>query len=353
MPLNRKGGPWRGGYVSIGSKGRKTYIIEREVGGHRFHISTRCHIDSAAFKQLERFEANPYAYRPEGKADIKLLLTNALVEEYESFLLLRRRTTSNHAKEMKSHLADWMEDFGAKDLRRLDLRDDIKPALERRATGRQHRIIALKAFFGWLRKEKGLMKSADDATLDLSVPQAVPARRKRKKAVEWSRVQAAMAHLPKRYADVLTVLAATGMHVTELQRFVRQSDSELILLPTGAKHLAVIVTRHKSGDYTRIPLQHAEHVAAASRLRESRTIPRNLNQELRTACIKAGDKETPFTFGVMRHSVATWAITDGADPATVAQFLGHKDPRTTLRFYADANVPTAAIPPRLLRLVKG
>lgn len=359
MPLNRKGGPWEGGYISVGAGGRETFIIEREVGGLRFHVSTRCHIRRAAIKQLERFEADPSAYRPEGKAEEKLVLTNTLVEQYGKFLLERRKTTDMHAKEMQSLLYDWMEDLGSKDLRFLNLRDDIKPPIERRAKNRQHRIIALKAFFGWLRKEKGLMRSAEDATLDLPVPQAVPERRKRRKAVEWSRVQAALAQLPPRYADVLTLLAATGMHVTELQRFVRRDDSELILLPAGAKHLAVLVTKHKSGDYTRIPLQHADHVAAATRLRESRTIPRHLNMELRAACIRAeaADKTgklkcPPFTLGVMRHSVATWAIDDGADPATVAQFLGHKDPRTTLRFYADANVPTAAIPPRQLRLVK-
>lgn len=363
VPLNRNGGWWEGGYISIGASGRKTYVIEREVGGDRFHISTRCHIDSAAFKQLTRFEADPNSYRPEGKRDVKLLLTNALVEEYGKFLLERRKTTDRHAKEMQRWLYHWMADFGEKDLRRLDLRDDIKDSLERRATSRQHRIIALKAFFGWLRKEKGLMKSSEDVTLDLTVPQASPERRKRRKAVEWGRVQMALAELSERYADVLTLMAATGMHVTELQRFVRSADSELILLPAGAKHLAVLVTRHKTGDYTRIPLQHPDHVAAATRLRARGKVPRYLNQALRAACVRAEAKSLarvppgpacpPFTLGVMRHSVATWAIDDGADPATVAQFLGHKDPRTTLRFYADNNVPTAAIPARQLRLVKG
>lgn len=350
MPLNRKGGPWRGGYISLGKSGRKTYVIEREVGGERFHVSTRCHIDSAAFKQLERFEANPNSYTPQG--DVvreKLLLTNALVEEYERFLLAKP-VTPNHAKNMRRRLADWMEDLGPKDLRKLKLFADIKPKLDRRKTCRQHRVIALKGFFSWLREEKGLLENGEDATLNLPVPQAQPEKRKRKKAVEWERVQAALPHLTQRYADVLTVLAATGMHVTELQRFVRSDESELMILPPGSTPLAVLVTLHKNREDTRIPLLHHDHVAAAQRLRASRTIPRHLNAAIRTACAAA---EVPaFKLGVMRHTVATWAIADGASPAQVSEFLNHKDKRTTRRFYIDHAVPTGAIPTRQLRLVK-
>jgi integrase len=49
-----------------------------------------------------------------------------------------------------------------------------------------------------------------------------------------------------------------------------------------------------------------------------------------------------FTPGRLRHSVATWAIEAGADPASLAAFLGHKSPRTTRRFYA-----THASPPKV------
>ncbi len=82
----------------------------------------------------------------------------------------------------------------------------------------------------------------------------------------------------------------------------------------------------------------------------SRKVPRYLNKHLADACDAA--KVTRFTFGVLRHSVGTWALEDGADPAKVSRFLGHKDPNTTRRFYFDSNIPTEAIPTRQLRLVK-
>ena len=42
-----------------------------------------------------------------------------------------------------------------------------------------------------------------------------------------------------------------------------------------------------------------------------------------------------FTPGRLRHSVATWAINGGVDPAQVSAFLNHKNPRTTRKFYAN------------------
>ena len=50
----------------------------------------------------------------------------------------------------------------------------------------------------------------------------------------------------------------------------------------------------------------------------------------------------PFTPRRVQHSVATWAIKKGADPASVAAFLNHKhkSPTTAQRFYATHAVPT-------------
>ena len=349
MPINRKGGRWEGGYISLGTGGRETYFIEREVRGLRFHVSTRAHDKRAALRHLDRFESDPLAYRPEGVDVARLLLTNELVNEYEQFLLVRRKCVRKHARNMVRCLADWMADLGTQDLRTLNLAT-LKTALDRHTGSRQARIIAIKAFFGWLRKEKGLMRSAEDSTLDLPVPQGIPAKYRKRKVVEWERVQAASEHLPPRHLDVLTLMAATGMHVTELERFIRDDDAALIPAPPGAEYLAVLCVLHKSGEWTRTPLLHPDHVAAASRLREARKVPRRLNETHKAACEAA--KVTAFTFGVLRHSCGTWAVQDGADPAKVSRYLGHKDPGTFKRFYLDLNLPTDSIPVRQLKLVR-
>ena len=61
------------------------------------------------------------------------------------------------------------------------------------------------------------------------------------------------------------------------------------------------------------------------------------------ACKAAGI--SPFTPGRFRHSVATWAIEKGADPASVAAFLNHKSPNTTRRFYSTHAALSAGLGP--------
>ena len=63
---------WEGGYRRRDSKGRDVFVIERWVGGRKFHASTRCHTRKAALKQLERFEANPAGYRPDGEEQLPI-----------------------------------------------------------------------------------------------------------------------------------------------------------------------------------------------------------------------------------------------------------------------------------------
>lgn len=349
MPLNRKGGPWEGGYVSLGANARETFVIEREVGGIRFHVSTRTHSRRAALKQLERFESNPLAYRPEGEERGQpLRLTAALVEEHRDFSLARGNTTK-HAAEMRRLLADWIEDLAGRDLRSLSA-VDLRRALAGRKTSQPHRIIAIKSFCSWLRVERGLLRTAEDPTLDLPVPQSTPEKWRRRKAVPFVNVQAALAELTEEYRDALTFMAASGWHVTELERFVRAKDSEL--LPVGRDGvLAVAVVRHKSGELHRYSVRSEEVLEAATRMRQRRAVPRRLNASLREACAAA---DVPsFTFGVMRHSVATWAVEAGAHPRDVSEFLGHKDPKTTARFYTDVAVPPSSVPVPPLRLVKG
>ncbi len=338
------------GVVHMQADGRELFIITKQINGRRYSVSTRAHTLPAALKQLERFEADPEGYRPEGVVERKgPTLTSKLSLEYVRWMEEVRENTPKHCKEMGNRLADWIEDLRGKDLRKVNLRDDIKPALDRRVGSRPHRIIALKGFYAWMRKEKHLLTSAEDPTLDLPVPQAQPEKNKRRKVVEWKRVQACAQKLTQRYRDCLVLLTATAWHVTELERFVRSDESELVR-PFNRKPLAVLVVRHKGGELTRTPLNHVEHVEAAQRLRRSREVPRYLNKHVKKACLKA--KVRPFTLGVMRHSVLTWAIEQGATPAQASEFAGHKDLRTTRRFYLDTATPTVSVPTNVLKLVR-
>lgn len=349
MPVNRQGGPWDGGYISLGKGGRKTFFIERTVNGVRFHVSTRCHTERGAYEQLTRFEADPNNYTPEGEEEAApLRITSALVDEFKEWQLRERGNTKKHANEMAHRLADWILALNGKDLRTVTL-GELKAKLEGKP-GRQHRIIALKSFCAWLRKEKELLKRAEDPTEDLAVPQARPEKWKRRKVVEFARVHAAYQKLDQPMRDVLLLMTATGYHVTELERFSRDERSSLAKANSGTT-IAVMTVIHKNKEPVANAITDPEVAAAAERVRERGSVPRRLNAQLKAACIAA--EVEPFTFGVMRHSVATWAVELGASPAQVSEFLHHKDPRTTKRHYIDLGVPVAPVRLPVLRVVKG
>lgn len=344
---------WPGGHVHQQRDGRPLYVIARTITTEvdrkkvtrRFHISTRCHNLTSAMKQLERFETDPWSYSPVGvEQPDALRLTDELVIEHRKWSIEVKRNTWHHANDVAHRLTEWQDDLAGFDLRKLTLREHIKPAIEARPTNRKHRIIAIKAFFGWLRRERHLLTNAQDPTLDLSVPQATPERAKRRKAVEEKRVRAAWRKLKGGYADMLEVLAETGMHVSELERFIRSPDAQLV---KQGRARATLITLHKSGVPTRIPLVGGAVIKAAERLRKRGTVPRWFRLHLLAACKRA--KVEPFTPGVLRHSVATHAVLKGATPDEVAAMLHHKDRRTTQKFYIDVAAPVLAVPVMKMR----
>lgn len=342
MKSDRKKERWDGGHIHRQKDGRPLFIIERQVSKRRFHISTRCHTASAAYEHLRRFEADPFGYEremKEGGSDEVLRLTVGLLTEFRDHLLTRDKPTSRaYANEMFHRLTEWIEDLGGADLRRLELKT-LKTIVNRRDVNRQHRIIAIKIFCAWLREEKHILDRRDDVTLDFKVPQARPEKWKRRKVAKFADVQKVLGVLAPAYRDCLMVLANTGWHLAELERFIRNPEAQIV--EGRGDVLAVLQVRHKSGDTTRTPVTRPEVVEAARRLKARGQSPRRINDHVVAACKKA--KVPVFHPGEMRHSLATWAVEAGTPPEVVAEFLGHKSKSTTLRYYVDIAVPTATV----------
>jgi integrase len=335
---------WDGGYIRHGKK-RDIYVIERWVGGTKFHISTRCSTSGAAHEQLKRFEEDPVNYRPSGRAVRGVFLTAELVLEFKQWMVKVKKNSPEWSSQVARMLGQWIEDLGARDIKSLNIQRDLKPALDKRKTSRKHRIEAIKAFCGWLRTERGLLTMKDDPTLDLPVPQDDPAQHKKKRAVTAEAVSAVLPFLDSECRDILTLLAGTGWHISEVRRFA--TDGELIRNSKGG---VVAKTRHKSKRMHPTLLQHEEHIKAATAILKRGTIPApwTLSVSMREACTAAGVDQ--FRMGVMRHTVATHAVEEGAPIEEVSSFLGHKSKRTTERFYVDMNVPAKSVP--VLQLVK-
>lgn len=330
---------WPGGFIRRGKK-RDIYVIERRVAGVKFKVSTRASSLTAAMKQLERFEADPDNYRP-ADGRVGLALTAELILEYRQHQV-GKGLSHGWTRDVARLLAHWADDLAGKDLRKLDLQKDIKPILQRRGGGVVSRGNALRGFMKWLRREKGLLKKHEDATVDLAPPKGRPRKVTDPRDMRLEDVRAVAPHLADHPRDILVLQMGTGWHLSEVRRFAERGQ---LHVPREGDVLAVLITEHKGGRLTQTPLRHPEHVEAAKRLKLRGGILTDwvLNYHARRASEAAGLKRR-FYFGSMRHSVGTWAVEAGAREAEVSEFFGHRSRTTTRDTYVRAKVPTVSVP---------
>lgn len=337
---------WAGGLVRGGR-----YVIREQAKGRRYIVTLRrgCTEDEA-LDELRAFRKDPAAYVKEARTpvaepvhldDVRLL----------GFLTWSRdeiRNTPKHVHDQKTYLEWWQDRIGGVDLRGDLSLSKLHDALSG-ATCRQQRIAAVKRFLSWLRKT-GAIEASHDPTLfgALPVPASKPAQHRKSKVVPQEHVALVLERLGGRvWRDILVIQAGSGWHTSEVQRFAEAGTIEP--LPRGVEQdgvAAVLVCpQRKSGEVQRTRVS-ASVLEAAKRIRAHGTFSRDVyDQALERACraVKRPDGEIgipPFTGAMMRHSVATWAIERGSDPASVAAFLGHKSPATTRKFYAVHASPT-------------
>lgn len=343
---------WLGGYVRQGKKGN-VFVIERWLHGVHHHVSTKCRTERAALKELEKFEANPAGYAPHTQATRgQLTLTPELVDEYERWQRDVKRTTASHSRDCARYLEAWMHALAGKDLRTCTLHEDIRPALDGWTTARHARIVALKGFTAWLRREKGTLRRHEDPTLDLQVPPSRPEKLRRRKAVARETVEATLAHLRADCRPLVVLLAGTGLHVSEARRFSK-GDGELFS-PTEAQKadgtVANLAVKHKSGRLHVVALTQ-DTLDAALALKETGCPTHSvLWFAMRAACAAAGVPD--WNVGSLRHSVATWLYEAGTPLHAISEQLGHRDPRTTADFYRDMGHTAKALPIPKLRVVR-
>ena len=340
----------RGGRIRTDAKGRPVFIIRKQIDTRRFEVSTKRHTLDAALTEWARFEKNPDTYRAGGEAGREpIYLTNELSKAFLSWSKNEKKNTPGWLRQQKNYLAWWMAELAGVDLRRATLRDHIMPKLAGNDVKcKSHRIAVLKILYAWLRAERHVLATVDDPTYGaLKVPQVQPAQHTKSKVVPAEHLALVLKGLASdRWRDLLRVLAGTGMHVSELERFAK--DGTLEPLPRdgkaeGAAGVVVIPTT-KSGETLRVAVSQ-EVLTAAIAVRAAGSFDRRkLGKAIKSACLAVENPDgtfgiTVFGPGRLRHTVATTAVNAGADPASVAAFLGHKSPRTTRRFYATLATP--------------
>jgi integrase len=143
----------------------------------------------------------------------------------------------------------------------------------------------------------------------------------------------------RRWGDLLRLLDGCGMHVTEAARFAAGGSVEP--LPAGRKAAkreaaVLVVPLHKNGAPYRVAVS-ARTAEVAKRVRADGPFSESVFYAvLRAAAEKTGAKVLPGRF---RHTVAKAAVNRGATIEQVGDFLGHKSPATTKKFYATLGVP--------------
>lgn len=342
-------------YVKRQKNGQRLFLIEKQVTvddehgnktTHRFHVSTGAHSLEPALAQLRRFEADPFNYsRAGGDLRAPLLLTADMVTKLYQWQVANGRTRK-YARETATWLLKWVAHLRGINLRKLQLARDVLPVLDKAGGARRSMMASLKTLCAWLRTERHEMSSAEDATRDLKLPKPKPAKHSERQVVDVKRVRKAARHLKGVYLDCLLFQMGTAAHVTELQRFITDPRSQLVVfkktkrLPNGMKCFAVVVLWHKTKKWHRIPVTERQTIEPAKRLRARGRVPKKMNARLYAACDKA--KVERFSYK-LRHSVLTWGRARGASREAAAEFAGHES-LAMQDTYVDLDLPASAIP---------
>ncbi|MBI5071266.1 MAG: site-specific integrase [Deltaproteobacteria bacterium] len=346
---------WRGGRAWREPDGTLTYHIRKTIGGHTYERSTGCRSLAAAIVHLEKFEKDPDRYRPEGDPAEAPIYLDAdpdaegvpkLVREFLKWSLRGKENTEAWVGKQRNALAWWATELRGVNLRRATLVDHIDPALDK-ATDRGTRIRVLKAFYGWLRKEKHVLRAADDPTFGtLPAPKARPAQEKRSKAIPRDHIFLVVEHLTSPWREALTVQAGTGWHTTEVLRFAAGGTIEPMPKTVAAENGAagvLVCPLHKSGVPHRTAVT-AEVLKAAKTLLKHGSFSREwYDRAVKAACkaVKRPDGKIgipAFTPAMMRHTTATLAVEVTGNLAAVSSFLGHRSIATTKKFYSSLAV---------------
>jgi integrase len=332
--------------------GTLTFYIRKQVGGSRFDHCTGATTLPAAMKHRERFQADPAGYRPEGDPKrTTIRLDNDLSEAFLAWSLNTKKNTPKYVADQRTYLAWWMEKLRGVDLRARDpqamLRDKILPKLDG-ATARQQRIATIKVLYSWLRTERHWIATHEDPTYGmLKVPQSIPEQRTTNKVVPVEHLLLVIDGLASnRWRDLLRVLMGTGMHVSELVRFAQSGTLEPLPRERLSEDEAgvIVIPWTKGGEVLRVPVSQPV-LDAAKRVLEAGAFDRSkLDAAIRSACAAVvrpdGKVGIPaFGPGRLRHTVSTFAKNNGTDIKTISEFLGHKSPRTTAKFYATNATP--------------
>jgi integrase len=352
---------WRAGRAWSTADGKLSFYVRRNGKDHPTGATTL----AGALAALERFEKTGDVRPPEAQEPV--FLDVELAKVYLAASKAKGNSVS-WRRNQKQHLDWWETKIGGRDLRAGSRGAvsiaDVRAALDGATSARQREAV-LRSLYAFLRGGTKVgdraieFTAAEDPTYGKPhiVPPGRPAQETVDKAIDDADLETVLGYLDalwaeraetdedrdkrgRRWGDLLRLLDGTGMHVTEAARFAEAGTIEP--LPAGRKATkseagVLVVPLHKSGAPYRVAVSKAT-LAVAKRVRDAGPFSIAVfYAELRKAKKKTGAEGV--LPGRFRHTVAKAAVNAGATIEQVGNFLGHKSPATTRKFYATLGVP--------------
>ena len=360
MADGTKDGRWKGGRAKTDRYGETTWVIEKMIDGTRYVKTLDVRSETDALVELSRFLDNPanYRTRTERRNDAASS-TAAFSEELITRCVTtmgREEKSAIHIRSVAAYLAQWREAFEDRPLPTITLLD-YRKALAAWPTAEKNRIIALRTFTSFLRRE-GLLKHTDDASLAIPVPKSEGTKDVESRAYPLARVEKIYRHIQSQYTrDVVLVSAKTGLHQSEIQRLA-SGRGELEATPDEGEIAAVLRVVHKSKRGNK-RVTHAQSIdaqtyAAMRRLVERGGAPSDkaIHESIDYAAKKAGVQT--IRPGQLRHCFITWSLrggrkvlpkAGGVSIEDVRAAAGHATDKTTREHYAGIYIPPMLVPP--------
>lgn len=382
---------WDGGRVKQNRRGQRVWVLEQQHLNRPYTMTLPVRSEAEALAELALFRRDRVAYvearsreraaaaaPPAGSRKGDASITADRVESFLTFLRAEKKS-EGYVAYVKTYLADWTEALDGRDLRDLTLAD-LRAALATWDAATHKRIVALKSYTAWLRRE-GELKRNEDPTLDLDVPavkatRAVEDRSYTAKQIE--QVYAALTNYSfapgwgddapesaprvtvdlQPVRDVFLLRALAGMHGSEIERLAK-GEGVIRELKGYGKIAGTLFFPHKKGGGHVVSVG-TKALAAAMRLQAAGSAPnRMLTCRAIRRVLDRDPKLQPRNFRLenLRHSWITLTASGGEliQPKNagvpldvVAQIAGHTNTMTTRKHYLGVYIPPMAVVPLVL-----
>jgi len=292
----------------------------------RVHASTLQQARDALTRKRDEIERiKIYGEPPKPSADTVASLAERYLK-YQKAQLTSKRSYEREEGIVENHLKPFFEGKKVTEIRKVDVQDFITKR-------------ALKASKATVRKEYRCLSHMLSLAVDWEILPSNPAYRiktakppaGRVRYLQPGEVKALLFACPVWLRPIVGIAVSTGMRRGEILG-LRHLDADL----DGGR---VLLPQTKNNDSRVVYLNQAAKLALGSAMKQDgpshALIFDGVCADYVGQCFRKAVKDTgivDFTFHDLRHTFASWLVMSNANLRTVADQLGHRDVRMTMRY---------------------